>query len=74
LTDHSQLQMQLRNISLEILKQVIESGKVKEKDAEGKYWVYQRVRGRKDNLICAAVSIEKPRLIVITTLINWRPK
>jgi hypothetical protein len=73
-TEHARLQMQLRDIPPQLLKEVIELGEVKEKDVSGKYWIYKKVKGRKDNLICASVSVEKPRLIVITTLINWRPK
>jgi hypothetical protein len=73
-TEHAKQQMHLRGLEeAEVLK-VIETGQVKAKNAPGKkYWVFKKVPGRKDNLISVSLSIEEPNLIVITTMVNWRP-
>ena len=73
ITDHAQLQMKLRGISEAEVFSVIETGESKQKAVPGKYWVYKELKGRKDNLIAVSISLEKPHLIVITTLVNWRP-
>ena len=72
-TDHALLQMGLRDLDQAIILDVIATGKVKAKEAESKFWAYKEIAGRKDNLISVSISIESPHLIVITTMINWRP-
>jgi hypothetical protein len=74
LTDHAKIQMELRNISSSDLKEVLETGEIKNKDVKNKFWVYKSLKGRRDNLISVSISVESPRLIVITTLVNWSPK
>ena len=73
LTDHAEERMKNRNIANELVVEILQSGIVKPKDKPNHFWVYKTIRGRKDNLICLSVLIEDPFLIVITTLINWRP-
>lgn len=73
-TEHAIERMKLRDVSMGEVVKVIEKGIAKPKDEKGKYWVYKALAGRKDNLICVSISIERPSLIVITTLVNWSPK
>jgi hypothetical protein len=73
LTQHAVERMQARGISREILISVIEHGRPVEKNKEGKWWVYMKIKERIDNDVCISISIESPNLIVITTLVNWRP-
>ena len=73
-TEHAKLQMELRGLTeLEVLD-VIGTGEVKPKSVQGKFWVFKSLTGRKDNLISVSIAIEKPHLIVITTMVNWRPQ
>ena len=64
----------MRGIDEFALQEIIETGVVKPKARKNKFWVFKEMEGRKDNLICASISVETSNLIVITTLINWRPK
>ncbi len=72
-TEHAKLQMELREVTEAIVLDVIETGEFKPKPIKNKFWVYKNLRGRRDNLISVSISIEAPRLIVITTMINWSP-
>ncbi len=73
-TEHAKLQMALRGLTESDVLEVITTGRVKPKATPGKFWVYKELLGRKDNLISVSVAIEKPHLIVITTMIKWRPE
>jgi hypothetical protein len=73
ITNHALQRMKERDITKELVLDVLKSGSIKQKDTD-KYWIYKKVHGRTDNLICLAIKIEKSDLIVITTLINWEPK
>jgi hypothetical protein len=73
-TGHAYEQMHLRGLSEDDVLHVIQNGIHKQKSVKGKYWVFMRFPSRKDNLVCVAISIESPNLIVITTLVNWSPK
>lgn len=73
ITDHAEERMRSRGVTLEELVKVIETGKVKPKEKLFHYWVYKSFKNRIDNLVCFSVVLEKPFLIVITTLVNWRP-
>ena len=68
------MQMELRSLDQATVLEVIETGEVKAKESKNKFWVYKEILGRKDNLISVSISIEDPHLIVITTMINWRPQ
>ncbi len=67
ITDHAEERMRSRGVTLEDLV------KVKPKEKLFHYWVYKSFKNRIDNLVCFSVVLEKPFLIVITTLVNWRP-
>ncbi len=73
-TDHAVLQMDLRGISKQDVVKLVERGTVKAKPEKGKFWVFLSFKQRKDNSICASISLEAPNLVVITTLVNWSPK
>lgn len=72
-TAHALERMTSRNISRAIVEKIIETGIPLQKKQNGKWWVYKKIVERDDNDICLSISIEGPGLIVITTLINWRP-
>ena len=74
ITEHAKARMKKRGIDDLTLQEVIEMGAVKTKTRKNRFWAFKKVRGREDNLVCASLSTEKNNLIVITTLINWRPK
>ena len=73
-SEHAKTQMELRNLDETVIIEVIETGTVKEKDTKNKFWVFKSLKGRKDNMISVALAIETPHLIVITAMVNWRPK
>ena len=74
LTKHALERMSEREVSRAIVEEVIESGNALKKTTEGKWWVFKKIKNRSDNFVCLSISIESPNLIVITTLVNWRPK
>jgi hypothetical protein len=73
MTEHVRQRMVLREISLNMLVDVIECGIVMKKSEENKYWVYKSVSSRSDNAVCLSIAVEGPTLVVITALVNWRP-
>jgi hypothetical protein len=74
ITQHAREQMEARSITQEAVIEVLETGEIKPKSANGKFWVYKNLKGRRDNLVSLSISIEKPKLVLITTLVNWRPR
>ena len=72
-TEHAKLQMDLRGLSESDVREVIRTGDVKTRAIQGKFWVFKNLPGRKDNFISVSIAIEEPHLIVITTMVNWRP-
>jgi len=65
--------MELRGSSESEVLEVVSTGTVKPKGLEGKFWVYEQLDRRQDDLISVAISVERPHLIVITAMVNWRP-
>ena len=74
ITDHARQRMKARNLTKDIIISVIETGKVKAKVTEDRYWVYADLPNRRDNSICLSVAVERPHLVVVTALVNWRPE
>ncbi len=74
LTDHAQMRMNTRDLSLERVIDIIQTGKVKPKSEDNRFWVYKNFPARSDNSICLSIVIEEPNLIVVTALLNWRPE
>ena len=73
-TEHARIQMDLRGLSETMVKFIIETGIVRPKDKKNKFWIFKKLKNRSDNLISISVSVESPNLIVITTMVNWRPE
>jgi len=61
--------MKKRGIDDATLERVIEEGEVKRRD-EKHLWIFKRIQGRTDNLICAAV-VDVTAVVVKTVMINW---
>lgn len=71
-TDHAMIRMEMREINIQNVVEVIETGIIKQKEVDHKFWVYKNFKNRKDNLISVSLAIEGENLIVITVLVNWR--
>lgn len=72
-TDHARERMTLRLISEDLVYFVLTKGKKIRKEKPNQFWIFKSIPKRQDNFICLSVSLENPFLIVITTLVNWRP-
>ncbi len=64
---HAKLRMIERNISDEIIMDLVENGLTKYKD-EKHLWIYKAYADRNDNLLCIAVVIES--VLVIKTVMH----
>jgi hypothetical protein len=58
--------MASRGIDETSIVKIIEGGAIKSRDKENRFWVYK-------GSICLSIVIEKPNLVVITAMIQWRP-
>jgi hypothetical protein len=68
-TNHARERMTERGIDDPTLLDVIETGQIKRVDKEHLF-VFKRIEGRRDNLVCAA-AVEEAYLVVKTVLVNW---
>lgn len=73
-TDHARMRIKSRDLTDEIVVDIIQTGTVKPKSVENRYWIYKDISNRHDKAVCLSVAIEEPNLIIITALINWRPE
>ena len=71
-SDHVLARMKMRDVSIEEIVDVVETGSIKPKEADHKFWVFKHFEHREDNLISVSLAIEGENLIVITVLVNWR--
>ena len=72
LTEHATQRMVERQISLEQVLEIIDSGTVKE--AGGlHYWLYKHLPDRTDNLLCVAAVIDNV-FVVKTIMHHWEPQ
>jgi len=72
LTEHATQRMAERQISLEQVLEIIDSGTVKE--AGGlHYWLYKHLPDRADNLLCVAAVIDNV-FVVKTIMYHWEPQ
>ena len=62
-TDHASARMKMRNLSIEQIIDVVETGASKPKVIKGKYWVYKNIQGREDNLIALSLAVEQDNLV-----------
>ncbi|MBF0192838.1 MAG: DUF4258 domain-containing protein [Magnetococcales bacterium] len=70
LTKHGQARMVEREIPLQMVADLIETGDAIHKD-ERHLWIVKAFPERSDNLICAAVVMEN-LLVVKTIMHNWQ--
>ena len=68
-TSHAQERGLERNVSMETIMTVLETGTVKSKDEE-RAWIFKDCSGRNDNPVCLAVSLER-KVIVKTVMVHW---
>ena len=68
-TDHATKSMEKRNVSPADLQEILEEGDIKYK-SDVQLWVFKHFQRRADNLLCAAIVLEKV-LVVKTVMINW---
>jgi len=61
--------MRERAITDAMLLDLIETGECREKDRQ-RLWLFKAFPDRDDNLICAAVVLEK-ELVIKTVMIRW---
>ncbi len=67
ISHHAKIRMQERQISEDIILDILETGTTKYKDATH-LWIFKSYASRNDNLLCIAVVIES--LIVIKTVMH----
>jgi len=72
LTHHALRRMEQRGLSREVVMDLIETGTVRQKDAEH-WWICRAVEGRPDNHVCAAV-LSRQALIVKTLMTHWEER
>lgn len=72
LTDHAQVRAAERNIAVETLLDVIETGTLREKEP-GHCWIWKAIEGRDDNLLCVA-AIVADAVIVKTVMHHFDPE
>ena len=69
LTHHVSARMEKRDISLELLLDLIETGDIRHK-TESDLWIYKQYPERRDNMVCTAVVIGQA-VIVKTVMVDW---
>ena len=69
LTHHVRARMEKRDISLELLLDLIETGNVRQK-SESDLWIFRQYPGRADNMVCTAVVIGQA-VVVKTVMVDW---
>jgi hypothetical protein len=70
LTNHAIEAMAKREIVLDTVLDLIETGTVKYQEGDHA-WIFKNYPGRTDNLVCAAVVVAQT-VIVKTVMINWK--
>ena len=61
--------MEKRDISLELLLDLIETGSIRYK-SESDLWIFRQYPGRADNMVCTAVVVDQG-VIVKTVMVDW---
>jgi hypothetical protein len=67
LTQHAQLRMSQRQITVADILCVVDTGDTRYKD-ESHLWAYKQLAGRSDNLICAVLVLED--VVVVKTVMH----
>lgn len=75
LTRHATSRMRERSIDVDLIRELIEEGKIREKEEkdEKRFWIYHAFKNRDDNLICAAI-VKEDLLIIKTIMHRWQLK
>ena len=68
ITQHAQLRMRQRAISVAELQEIIDHGDTRFKD-ETHLWVFMNLSGRSDNLVCAVLVLEDA--FVVKTVMHY---
>jgi len=68
ITQHAQLRMRQRAISVAELQEVIDHGDTRFKD-ETHLWVFMNLSSRSDNLVCAVLVLEDA--VVVKTVMHY---
>lgn len=71
-TDHATVRAAERNIPLDTLLDLIETGAMREKE-KGHCWIWKSIPGRSDNLLCVAALVADA-LIVKTVMNHFYPE
>jgi hypothetical protein len=71
LTQHAQQGARERNISRELILDIVDHGQQQEAGS-GHFWLYRHVPARDDNLLCVAVVVDNV-LVIRTVMHHWRP-
>ena len=61
--------MEKRDISLELLLDLIETGDIRHK-SETDLWIFKQYPERADNMVCTAVVVDQA-VIVKTVMVDW---
>jgi hypothetical protein len=69
LTRHARERMQERQVSTELMQDLVENGQARYKD-DTRLWLFQAYPERQDNLLCAAVVLEDS-LVIKTVMHHW---
>ena len=69
LIHHVRTRMEKRDISLELLLDLIETGDIRYK-SESDLWIYRQYPERVDNMVCTAVVVGQA-VIVKTVMVDW---
>ncbi len=69
LTHHVKARMEKRDISLELLLDLIETGDIRHK-SETDLWIFRQYPVRPDNMVCTAVVVGQA-VIVKTVMVDW---
>ncbi len=74
ITNHALHRMAERDISEDLIIDLIENGQIKQKPQNlNAFWIFNHVPERTDNFVCISIVTEPKIIVIKTVLINWRP-
>lgn len=73
-THHAKLRMADREVSFNVLLDLLDKGSVKEGKRVGHFWIYSSLEEREDNLLSLSIRVEEKRVVVVTVMTNWSLK
>lgn len=72
LTHHALTRATQRNISVDLVLEIVETGTLRERGA-GHCWIWKSVQARHDNLLCVAALLDNA-LIIKTVMHHFEPE